>query len=263
MSEASQQREVKRNNKIMKKGFNFTIGGQKYETTVKEIEPNVAEVVVNGTSFIVEFQKNESKKVKAARVAAPTAAPSAAPVAAKPAGAAVVKSPLPGSIVKVMVKPGDSVKKGDTLLTMESMKMENVVASEYTGTVKNVLVAAGQNVMQDDKLVEIETVAVAATPAAPKPVAAPQPKPAAAPAPAPAPAAAPVGGNKINSPLPGSVISVAVKEGQAVKKGDTLLVLESMKMENPILADCDGTVSKIAVAPGQSVMQDDLLVVIA
>ena len=245
----------------MKKGFNFTIGGQKYETTVKEIEPNVAEVVVNGTSFIVEFQKNESKKVKAARVAAPTAAPTAAPAAAKPAGAAVVKSPLPGSIVKVMVKPGDSIKKGDTLLTMESMKMENVVASEYTGTVKNVLVQAGQNVMQDDKLVEIETVAVAAAPA-PAPVAAPQPKPAAAPAPAPAPAAAPVGGNKINSPLPGSVISVAVTEGQAVKKGDTLLVLESMKMENPILSDCDGTVTKIAVAAGQSVMQDDLLVVI-
>ena len=183
--------------------------------------------------------------------------------AAKPAGAAVVKSPLPGSIVKVMVKPGDSIKKGDTLLTMESMKMENVVASEYTGTVKNVLVQAGQNVMQDDKLVEIETVAEVA---APKAVAAPQPKPAPAPAPAaapqPAPAAAPVGGNKINSPLPGSVISVAVKEGQAVKKGDTLLVLESMKMENPILSDCDGTVTKIAVAAGQSVMQDDLLVVI-
>lgn len=249
----------------MKKGFSFTIGGEKYDTTVKEIEPNVAEVVVNGTSFIVEFKKNESKKVKAARVAAPAgSAPVAAP--AQPAGAATVKSPLPGSIVKVMVKPGDSVKKGDTLLTMESMKMENVVASEYTGTVKNVLVQPGQNVMQDDKLVEIETVAVAAAPATPKPVAAPQPKPAAAPAPQPAPApapAAPVGGNKVNSPLPGSVISVAVKEGQAVKKGDTLLVLESMKMENPIMADCDGTVTKIAVAPGQSVMQDDLLVVIA
>ena len=249
----------------MKKGFSFTIGGEKYDTTVKEIEPNVAEVVVNGTSFIVEFKKNESKKVKAARVAAPAgSAPVAAP--AQPAGAATVKSPLPGSIVKVMVKPGDSVKKGDTLLTMESMKMENVVASEYTGTVKNVLVQPGQNVMQDDKLVEIETVAVAAAPAAPKPVAAPQPKPAAAPAPQPAPApapAAPVGGNKVNSPLPGSVISVAVTEGQAVKKGDTLLVLESMKMENPIMADCDGTVTKIAVAPGQSVMQDDLLVVIA
>lgn len=246
----------------MKKKFSFTIGGQKYDTTVKEIETNVAEVIVNGTSFIVEFQKKESKKVTAARVAAP-AASVAAP--AQPAGSATVKSPLPGSIVKVMVKPGDSVKKGDTLLTMESMNMENIVASEYTGTVKNVLVQPGQNVMQDDKLVEIETVAVAAAPAAPKPApvapkAAPAPQP--APAPATAPAAAPVGGNKVNSPLPGSVISVAVKEGQAVKKGDTLLVLESMKMENPIMADCDGTVTKIAVAPGQSVMQDDLLVVI-
>ena len=245
----------------MKKGFSFIIGGQKYDTTVKEKEPNIAEVVVNGTSFIVEFKKNESKKVKAARTAAPVSAPVAAP--AQPTGTATVKSPLPGSIVKVMVKPGDSIKKGDTLLTMESMKMENIVASEYTGTVKNVLVQAGQNVMQDDKLVEIETVAEAAAPAAPKAVAAPQPKPAApAPAPAPAPAAAPVGGNKVNSPLPGSVIKVNVTEGQAVKKGDTLLVLESMKMENPILAECDGTVTKIAVAAGQSVMQDDLLVVI-
>ena len=249
----------------MKKGFSFIIGGQKYDTTVKEKEPNIAEVVVNGTSFIVEFKKNESKKVKAARPVAP-AATTVAAAPAQPAGAATVKSPLPGSIVKVMVKAGDSVKKGDTLLTMESMKMENIVASEYTGTVKNVLVQPGQNVMQDDKLVEIETVAVAAAPApAPKPApaapkAAPAPQP--APAPAPAPVAAPAGGTKVNSPLPGSVIKVNVTEGQAVKKGDTLLVLESMKMENPILAECDGTVAKIAVAAGQSVMQDDLLVVI-
>ena len=244
----------------MKKGFSFIIGGQKYDTTVKEKEPNIAEVVVNGTSFIVEFKKNESKKVKAARPVAPTTTTVAA-APAQPAGAATVKSPLPGSIVKVMVKPGDSVKKGDTLLTMESMKMENIVASEYTGTVKNVLVQPGQNVMQDDKLVEIETVAVAAAPAAPKPAPV-APKAAPAPAPAPAPVAAPVGGTKVTSPLPGSVIKVNVTEGQAVKKGDTLLVLESMKMENPILSDCDGTVTKIAVAAGQSVMQEDLLVVI-
>lgn len=244
----------------MKKGFSFIIGGQKYDTTVKEKEPNIAEVVVNGTSFIVEFKKNESKKVKAARPVAPTTTTVAA-APAQPAGAATVKSPLPGSIVKVMVKPGDSVKKGDTLLTMESMKMENIVASEYTGTVKNVLVQPGQNVMQDDKLVEIETVAVAAAPATPKPAPV-APKAAPAPAPAPAPAAAPVGGTKVTSPLPGSVIKVNVTEGQAVKKGDTLLVLESMKMENPILSDCDGTVTKIAVAAGQSVMQEDLLVVI-
>ena len=54
-----------------------------------------------------------------------------------------------------------------------------------------------------------------------------------------------------------------VSEGLAVKKGDTLLTLESMKMENAIMTECDGTVAKIAVTAGQNVMQDDLLVVIA
>ena len=253
------------------KTFKFTIAGQPYDTTVNEIEPNVCEVTVNGTVFQVEIEKQKTVKKKpvvaprpaAAGAAAPTAKPAAAPAAA---GTTVVKSPLPGSIVKVMVQAGQDIKKGDTLLTMESMKMENVIASEVTGKVKNVLVQPGQNVMQDDKLVEIEVAAAAApapAPEAPKPApAAPKTEPAPAPAPKAAPAAAPAGGTKITSPLPGSVIKVLVSEGQAVKKGDTLLTLESMKMENAIMAECDGTVSKIAVTAGQNVMQDDLLVVL-
>ena len=250
------------------KKFKFTIAGQPYDTTVNEIEPNVCEVTVNGTVFQVEIEKQETVKktpIAAPRpaatgAAAPTAKPAAAPASA---GTTVVKSPLPGSIVKVMVQAGQEIKKGDTLLTMESMKMENVIASEVTGKVKSVLVQPGQNVMQDDKLVEIE-VAAAAAPAPEAPQAAPAaPKAAPAPAPKAAPAAVPAGGTKVTSPLPGSVIKVLVSEGQAVKKGDTLLTLESMKMENAIMAECDGTVSKIAVTAGQNVMQDDLLVVIA
>ena len=253
------------------KKFKFTIAGQPYDTTVNEIEPNVCEVTVNGTVFQVEIEKQETVKKKpvvaprpaATGAAAPTAKPAAAPASA---GTTVVKSPLPGSIVKVMVQAGQEIKKGDTLLTMESMKMENVIASEVTGKVKSVLVQPGQNVMQDDKLVEIE-VAAAAAPAPEAPQAAPA-APKAAPAPAPAlapkaaPAATPAGGTKVTSPLPGSVIKVLVSEGQAVKKGDTLLTLESMKMENAIMAECDGTVSKIAVTAGQNVMQDDLLVIL-
>ena len=256
------------------KKFKFTIAGQPYDTTVNEIEPNVCEVTVNGTVFQVEIEKQETVKktpIAAPRpaatgAAAPTAKPAAAPASA---GTTVVKSPLPGSIVKVMVQAGLEIKKGDTLLTMESMKMENVIASEVTGKVKSVLVQPGQNVMQDDKLVEIEVAAAAApAPAAETPKASPAPaapkaEPAPAPAPKAAPAAAAAGGTKITSPLPGSVIKVLVSEGQAVKKGDTLLTLESMKMENAIMAECDGTVSKIAVTAGQNVMQDDLLIVIA
>ena len=249
------------------KKFKFTIAGQPYDTTVNEIEPNVCEVTVNGTVFQVEIEKQETVKktpIAAPRpaatgAAAPTAKPAAAPASA---GTTVVKSPLPGSIVKVMVQAGQEIKKGDTLLTMESMKMENVIASEVTGKVKSVLVQPGQNVMQDDKLVEIE-VAAAAAPAPEAPQAAPAaPKAAPAPAPKAAPVAVPAGGTKVTSPLPGSVIKVLVSEGQAVKKGDTLLTLESMKMENAIMAECDGTVSKIAVTAGQNVMQDDLLVIL-
>ena len=253
------------------KKFKFTIAGQPYDTTVNEIEPNVCEVTVNGTVFQVEIEKQETVKKKPVVAPRPAATATGAAVSAsKPAaapasaGTTVVKSPLPGSIVKVMVQAGQDIKKGDTLLTMESMKMENVIASEVTGKVKSVLVQPGQNVMQDDKLVEIEVAAAAApAPAAETPKATPAPAaPKAEPAPAPAPKAAPAGGTKITSPLPGSVIKVLVSEGQAVKKGDTLLTLESMKMENAIMAECDGTVSKIAVTAGQNVMQDDLLVVL-
>lgn len=247
------------------KSFQFTIDGRKYETTVNEIEDNIAEVTVNGTVFHVAIDKKKTTpSIKPAAPKAAAAAP-AAPRAAQPAGSVVVKSPLPGSIVKVVAAAGQPVKKGDLLLTMESMKMENQVTSEYEGTIKSVLVQPGQNVMQDDKLVEIETVAVAAAPAAapvtPKAAPAPQPAPAAAPA-APKAAEAPAGGKKVVSPLPGSIIKVAVTEGQAVKRGDLLLTLESMKMENQVLAEFDGIVTKIAVTAGQNVMQDDLLVVL-
>lgn len=251
----------------MKKAFKFTIAGQPYETTVKEIEPNVAEVTVNGTVFQVEIEKQETvkKTVVAPRPAAhAAAAPAKAAAPATPAGTTVMKSPLPGSIVKVLVQAGQEVKKGDTVLTMESMKMENIIAAEVSGKVKAVLVQPGQNVMQDAPLVEIE-VAASATPAAPAaPAAKPAPAPKAEAPKAEAPkAAAPAGGNKVVSPLPGSVIKVMVSEGQTVKKGDTLLTLESMKMENAIASEWDGTVSKIAVSAGQNVMQDDLLAVIA
>lgn len=247
------------------KEFKFTIDGHTYTTSVNEIEDNVAEVVVNGTTFNVVIEKEEQKPaVVAARRHQAAVETVAAPAVA--GGLQTVKSPLPGSIMKVLVSVGQKVKKGDVLLTMESMKMENNVMAEADGVVKAIYVESGKNVMQDDKLVDLETVATAA------PVAAPAPKPAAAPAPAPkaeAPKAAPApkadvpaGGKKVTSPLPGSVIKVLVSEGQAVRKGDTLLTLESMKMENAIMAECDGTVSKIVVSAGQTVMQEDLLLIL-
>ena len=89
--------------------------------------------------------------------------------------------------------------------------------------------------------------------AAPAPAAA-APAPAAEAAPAPK-AAAPAGGKKVGSPLPGVIISVDVKEGQAVKRGQKVAVIEAMKMENEILAECDGTITGIHVSKGDSVLE--------
>ena len=111
---------------------------------------------------------------------------------------------------------------------------------------------ADLNVNGTDYKVELEN--EPAAPAAPVAAAAP----AAAPSAPAAPAAVPVAsgaGTVVHSPLPGVIISIDVKEGQAVKKGQKVAVLEAMKMENDIQADVDGTVAAILVSKGDSVLE--------
>lgn len=110
--------------------------------------------------------------------------------------------------------------------------------------------------------VEVNEVKAAAPAAAPK--AAPAAAPKAAPAPAPAPAAAPVpaGAETVKAPMPGKILSVAVSAGQAVKKGETLLILEAMKMQNEIAAPHDAVVAEVRVAANQTVSTGDDMVVL-
>ena len=82
-------------------------------------------------------------------------------------------------------------------------------------------------------------------------------------APAAAPAAAAGNGEKVTSPLPGTVLKVLAKQGAAVKSGDVLCIIEAMKMENEIMAPCDGTVSAVSVSEGASVNAGDPLFVIS
>lgn len=89
--------------------------------------------------------------------------------------------------------------------------------------------------------------------------------PAPAPAPAPAaPKAAPVsaGDNTVTSPMPGTILGVKVKEGDAVKAGQLVIILEAMKMENEIVAPADGVVASVAVKEGDTVETDATLVVL-
>lgn len=84
---------------------------------------------------------------------------------------------------------------------------------------------------------------------------------AAAPAPAPA-AAAPAGGEQVTSPMPGTILDVKVSQGASVKKGDVLMILEAMKMENEIMCPRDGKVASIHAAKGAAVESGTLLCVI-
>ena len=99
----------------------------------------------------------------------------------------------------------------------------------------------------------------ASAPAAPV-AAAPAPAAKAAPAAAPAAPAAPAGAEKVTSPMPGTVLAVKVAVGQSVKKGETVVLLEAMKMENEIPAPRDGVVASISVNKGSSVQAGDLLI---
>ncbi len=113
--------------------------------------------------------------------------------------------------------------------------------------------------------VAVEEVGAASAPVAAPVAAAPVAAPAAAPVAAPAPAAAPApvaGGEKINAPMPGNILDVKVATGASVKKGDVLVILEAMKMENEIMAPCDGTVKQVLVNKGATVNSGDPLVVI-
>ncbi|MDR2634369.1 MAG: biotin/lipoyl-binding protein [Clostridiales bacterium] len=117
--------------------------------------------------------------------------------------------------------------------------------------------------------VEIEEIGAASAPAAqatPAPIAPVAATPASAPAPKPvAPVkktAAPAGGTKVDCPMPGTVVGIKVTDGQTVKKGQTLLVLEAMKMENEISSPADGVVT-VVCSKGDSLSTGDLIAIIA
>ena len=150
------------------KEYKYTINGADYDVTIDSLNGNKAKVIVNGMSFDVEMQGtlNESDlpdapaaDASAAPAAPKAAASAAAPKAAAPAGApgkgTPVKAPLPGVVTAINVNVGQKVKKGETVVVLEAMKMENNIAAECEGTVTSVCVAQGDSVMEGTVLVTV------------------------------------------------------------------------------------------------------------
>ncbi|MFW9597227.1 MAG: acetyl-CoA carboxylase biotin carboxyl carrier protein [Paludibacter sp.] len=147
------------------KKFDFNINGDDYNVHIKSIEGDVAEIEVNGTPYSVKI-KQEIKTSKtpilvrkegSSKSADKRVIENMSPVSnsAKPSSKAI-KSPLPGSVIKVMVTEGQSFKEGDVLMVMESMKMENNILAERSGTVVKICAPAGSAVLQDADLFLVE-----------------------------------------------------------------------------------------------------------
>ncbi len=147
------------------KQFIYRINGQEYVVAVNKMDDSLAEVAVNGANYKVELVNNEevtlvsrpTVKSPAAATAAP-AAPKATAPATKPAGgggAGSVKSPLPGIVIDVLVNVGDEVKKGQTVVMLEAMKMENAIQAPQDGKITEVCVNKGDSVLEGVVLVSI------------------------------------------------------------------------------------------------------------
>ena len=139
------------------KEYKYTINGNEYKVTIGEIEGNIANVEVNGTAYKVEMeQKVEAPKPVARPVARPAVAAPAARPAAASTGKSAVKSPLPGVILDIKVNVGDTVKRGQTVLILEAMKMENNINADKDGKITAINVKAGESVLEGTDLVVIE-----------------------------------------------------------------------------------------------------------
>ncbi len=143
--------------------YKFKINGNEYNVDINSVEGNIANVTVNGATYEVEMDTPVSAPaaVKDSSAApqndtqAPAPAPAAKP-AAKPAGEGkAVTSPLPGVIIEVSVKEGQTVKAGQKVAVIEAMKMENEIQASADGTVTAVLVNKGDSVLEGAEIVKI------------------------------------------------------------------------------------------------------------
>lgn len=140
------------------KEYKYKINGNLYKVAVGDIEENHVRVEVNGTPYTVELEKKTSPKIKpVVRTASTTpAAPPAAAVTRPNVGGKGIKSPLPGVILEIKVKEGDTVKRGQTLLILEAMKMENDIKADRDGKVTSIKVSKGESILEGTDLIIIE-----------------------------------------------------------------------------------------------------------
>jgi biotin carboxyl carrier protein len=143
------------------KDYKYIINGKEYKVAIGDIENDIANITVNGEDYKVEMEKEPEPEKKKVVVRPVTVAPTSASVSSPSATNNVntnnaIKAPLPGLLVKVCVAVGQAVKKGETVVVLEAMKMANNLTAEKDGTVSAILVKEGDSVMEGTVLVAFE-----------------------------------------------------------------------------------------------------------
>ena len=142
------------------KEYKYKINGNEYAVCINEVNDTTANVTVNGEGFKVEWEKPQEEK-PIVKVQPVVAKPVTAPAASVQAPATdvkgnAIKTPLPGVIIDVRVNVGDMIKKGETVIVLEAMKMENNINADRDGKVIAIQVAKGDTVADGAVLVVLE-----------------------------------------------------------------------------------------------------------
>ncbi|MCM1293379.1 MAG: biotin/lipoyl-binding protein [Bacteroides sp.] len=144
------------------KEYKYKINGNSYKVAIGDIDNNIAQVEVNGIPYKVEID-SAKKPVTVVNAPRPSAAPrteSGAKVISKPAASASggyqIKAPLPGTILSIAVKVGDTVKAADTVAVLEAMKMENAIHAGRDGVVAAVNANTGDAVLEGAPIITLQ-----------------------------------------------------------------------------------------------------------
>ena len=140
------------------KNFTFRINHNNYSVKIVSQENNAIDLEVNGTSYSVKMKEEISTRKTPTLIRKPSRAAAVEPVKVNPSssGKAKVTAPIPGVVLSLNVKVGDTIKENDLLLVLEAMKMENSIVAEKSGVVTAINVTAGQQVLQGEIMIEFE-----------------------------------------------------------------------------------------------------------
>ena len=209
-------------NPVLAKYGNVKLAKDNQEYLLLELLPTVAK------TFLENRRAEEFAAAGGVAAEAPAVEEKAVEVSADaPVTGPTLNAPMGGTVVEIHVKPGDKVKKGQSLLMYEAMKMQNEIESDGEYTVKRILVQPGDVVQTGQPMIEFVDPNAAEV------------------------EEGPVTGPTLNAPMGGTVIELHVKPGDKVKKGQSLLMYEAMKMQNEIESEGDYTVKRILVKEGE------------